>query len=243
MAVFTLTGCGGDTNVQPATYSVTKVFSDGAGVFTGTRQDGSKAIGIAPDITAFVAAANEGNDSSADLDLSSFPIVNTYSGGVVRSGAITNGNFSANFTIYDDNSGDVDVGYLEIPNTANMVMATAEPYTAPSGAYSYTGLFIAADRTVNPTMEYGTFNMTADFSANSVSFNGQTNSYLLTGSAVLDSNAGTFNSNSFRFEDEYYYYSASIYGLMGGADATATTGVFHTNDQGVDYAGAFVGQR
>ena len=85
--------------------------------------------------------------------------------------------------------------------------------------------------------------MTANFSSNTISFNGQTNNYSLTGDAILNTDRGSFNGNSLRFEDEYYYYSASIYGLMGGQGATATSGVFHTNDQSVDYAGAFVGQR
>lgn len=242
MAVFTLTGCGGDTNVQPANYSVTKVFSDGAGVLAGEQQ-GVKYVGIAPSITNTVAEANNSDSSSVNINASKFPIVDTYSTGNIRSGAITVNNISVNVNIYQDNTDAAAIIYYEIPNQGNMIQALVDPYTAPSGTYSYTGLFAAGERTLNPYIEYGDFSMTADFSANTVSFNGQTNSYLLTGNAVLDSNAGTFNSNSFRFEDEYYYYSASIYGLMGGQGATATSGVFHTNDQGVDYAGAFVGQR
>ena len=243
VVLFSLAGCGGDSNVQQAHFSVTKIFADSAGVFTGTTEAGERAVGISPDVTNIVNGANNPQEESIDLNKSSFPIVNTYSQGNVRSGAISDGSFSANVTIFEDSTGAADVVYMEMPNVANIVMASVEPYTAPTGSYSYTGLFAAAGRTVSPVIEYGTFTMAADFSANSVSFNGQTASYGLTGTAVLDTNAGTFNSNAFTFSDNYYTYSTSVYGLMGGSDATATSGVFHTNDQSVDYSGAFVGQR
>ena len=241
--LFSLAGCGGASNVQQASYNVNKIFADSAGVFTGTTETGERAVGISPGVVDVVNAANNSESESIDIDIANFPVVDTYPQGVVRSGAISTGTFAANVTIFIDSTEAADLIYMGIPGQSNLLMATVEDYTAPTGSYSYTGLFAAAGRTVSPLVEYGTFTMEADFSANSVSFNGQTASYGLTGSAVLDANAGTFNSNTFRFEDADYYYDASIYGLMGGSGATATSGVFHTNDQSVDYSGAFLGHR
>ena len=239
--LFSLVGCGGSQNVTE--FRVTKVFSDGAGVFTSTSKNGNKGVGMAPEISSFVKTMKDPEDTSNDIVYSDFPIVRTYSHGNIRSGALSDGNISANVTVFEDNSEDAGVVYMEIPGVANVVMAEVGPYTAPTGPFSYSGLFSAADRTYSTSMEYGTFTMSADFSANTVAFDGQTSSYSLTGNAVLDSDAGTFNSTTFRFEDGYYYYDASIYGLMGGSGAKATSGVFHTNDRSVDYAGAFIGHR
>jgi len=241
IAPFALAACGGSSNIS--NYGVGKVFVDGSGVFTGTASDGSKGVGMSPDITSFVKALNDESDTSSDVKTSDFPIVRKYSHGNIRSGALSDGSISANVTVYVDSSKDAEVIYMEFPGIANIMMAEVAPYTNPKGTYSYSGLLAAADRTYSPTMEYGTFTMSADFSANTVVFDGQTSTYSLTGNAVLDSDAGTFNSTTFRFEDTDYYYEASMYGLMGGIGAKATSGVFHTNDRSVDYAGAFIGHR
>ena len=240
MAPFVLTACGGGSNVTK--YSVTKVFLDGGGVFTSTAADGSKGVGMSPDITSFVTALRE-SDTSSDVDVFDFPIVRKYSHGNIRSGALSDGNISANVTVYEDSSSDAAVAYLEFPGFATLMEAQVTPYTSPTGTYSYSGIFAAADRTYSPSVETGTFTMSANFSANTVVFDGQTSTYSLTGNAVLDSDVGTFNSTTFRFQDANYYYEASMYGLMGGSGATATSGVFHTNDRSVDYAGAFIGHR
>jgi hypothetical protein len=237
--LFSLAGCGGSSNLTNV--SLTKVFPDRAGIITGSYANGSKVAAVWPDAAATVVESNK--NTSSNMQASSFPIVGSYSTGKVRSGAITDGRFSANITVYEDSSGDAVLFYADEPGSYNGVMGIVAPYTAPTGTFSYSGLFAAADRTYSSSLETGSFTMSANFSAKTVVFNGQTTSYLLTGNATLDSDTGTFNSNTFRFEDANYYYEASIYGLMGGNGATATSGVFHTNDYSVDYAGAFVGQR
>ena len=237
--LFSLVGCGGSSNVTNV--SVSKAFSDGSGVITGVYSNGSKMAAVWPEAAATVRVSNE--NTSSDLQASSFPIVDAYSTGNVRSGAVTDGYSSANITVYEDSSGDAVLFYAEETGGAHGVMAIVDSYTAPTGTFSYSGLFAAGRRAYSSSIETGSFTMSANFSTKAVVFNGQTASYSLTGNAILDSDAGTFNSNTFRFEDADYYYDASIYGLMGGSGATATAGVFHTAGQNPAYAGAFVGQR
>ena len=237
--LFSLAGCGGSSNVNK--YSVIKLFPDGVGVVAGI--DGNTSRSISTNAVATVAGANAPN-TSTDRPISSLPIINTYSHGRIRSGVITNGNgVAASVRVYEDSSGDADAAYYSIPGSGNIIETTTKSYTAPAGTYTYTGLFAASYRSLNPATEYGSFTMSADFSAKRISFIGKTATFQLNGNAVLDSNAGTFNSNAFTFSYFNYNYPASIYGLMGGNGATATSGVFHTNDYNVDYAGAFVGHR
>ena len=241
--LFSLAGCGGSSNVNNVTnLSVSKAFSDGAGVMTGIYSDGSKIASIVPEVAAVVRTSND--NTSSDVQASSFPIVGSYPTGSIRSGALTDGYSSVNVTVYEDSSGDALMLYAEDPGRAHMVMAAVDSYTAPTGTFSYRGLFAAGRRANSSSIETGSFTMSANFSTKTVVFNGQTPSYSLTGNAILDSDAGTFNSNTFRFEDaDYYYDGTSIYGLMGGSGATATAGVFHTAGQNPTYAGGFIGQR
>lgn len=247
-----LAACGGSStsSTETARFTTLKQFSDGAGVARGTFADGTETVFIASNVAGVVSAANKIVDASVGATttyrsqaFSDIPISETLSTAVVRRGTVTLAGQSVNVLIVEDNSGDAGLVYLSASGGDVLTASGAGFGTAPSGAFTYNGVHIIAERSVGGSAQTGTFSLTADFDNKTFSYSGTTASSSLTGNGTVDTTSGRLTSSDLSSVANGFKSSATMYGQLHGSSAQATSGVFHTNESDPNYAGAFAGSR
>jgi len=246
LALLALSGClgGGGGSSTPA-FSTLRAFSDGAGVAAGT-DDGLRFIVITPDVAGVVSSLNNDSSDSLDSRASDFPIVQVLSTNAnLRQGALTVNGIAANMTIIQDLGGDAALALIEAPTLpAQIGFAFGQPLTGtPVGTHTYNGTMTMGVRGLIGGQQIGSFSMGADFSANTYTFTGTTANNSLSGSGVIDAQAGTFSSNNLTAVTTGTTRSATMHGQLHGNGATSVSGVFHTNESSPTHAGGFVGSR
>jgi hypothetical protein len=256
--LFVLGACGGgggssSSSSPVVTASSLKVFEDGAGVavLQGVS-NGRKVLILSPVITDVVASASSLTSVPSGGNYSLTASGNTATA-TIKTGTYTSDGITGNITEYTDNGGEAAIMLLEVPSVLNAVYAGGSTLNGtPSGTYTYSGLHAFGRRAVGVTPELGSFSMSANFTNGTFSYSGTTASSSLTGSGAIDASAGQFTSTQMTLTAPTLpagwavgttNYSASLYGLLHGTNASAVSGVYHSNDTYPDYAGAFVGAR
>ena len=246
-AVLALAACGGSsTGSSVASYTALKVFSDGAGVGRGVDADGNQLLFISPDINQVVAEANRVTENDlANVQLSDFPVVEQLSTNANRrDGTFTFNGVTANVIAIEDLGGEAGIIYFEIPNTANLAMATGTKLgSLPSGNFLYAGTLVTGLRDIDPILENGSFQMTTNFDTGTFTFSGSTLSDTVNGSGFINTSSGQLSSNQITMNTSGENRSATMYGQFHGSSAQSVSGVFHSNESNPAYAGAFVGSR
>ena len=247
--LFVLGACGGGGGSSSSSSPVissfaVKVFEDDAGVAIATVvSDNRKSLILSPVIVDVVSNLNSA-DSFNNVDYSTLSLSGTTATSEIYTGAVTLDGIGANVTEYRDNSGDAKLMFLEVPSTLNLVQTQGAALNGiPSGTYTYNGVHGFGRRVVGTTIETGNFSMSANFTNKTFTYSGTTNSSTLSGSGSIDTSAGRFTSTGMTLNAPLGNYTATLNGLLHGTNASAVSGVYHTNDTYPDYAGAFVGAR
>jgi len=255
-ALFALSGClggggGSSSSVSGSANSVSivKTFSDGAGVARAQEidpDDGSIAnvVIIAPQIANIEAAFNRvATDGSLETftNESATPLGN---GMFLFTGQSTFDGAAVDVRALIDDTDDDNGVFLISNNNFNTGFASGIPLVGtPVGNHTFTGPMSMGPRGVVASQELGSFNLIANFNANSYNFSGTTANNSLAGSGSFDLQAGTFTSESFTATTNGTVRGATVHGLLHGNGATAVSGVFHTNENSPTHAGGFYGRR
>ena len=171
----------------------------------------------------------------------------TYSGsnayGDYYAGTTTLNGVPVNVVFYEDNSGQVFIGYLE-GNGQNVALAGGYKVSnIPTGTYNYAGTNIIGFRD-GSYFEEGTFAMGVDFANGTASLTGSTASSTIGGSGIsVNTSNGTFEGNNLTLSGNGVSTTASIYGNFHGNGATGVTGLYADNGSTPIVAGAIAGTR
>lgn len=239
-------GGGGGTSSQPqVTASTIKLFEDGAGVALATNaSDNQKLLVLSPDIVDVVSVVNLSSNVNESADFSNLTITGSTATAKIYTGTVVSEGVTMNLTGYQDNGDEAVILFAEIPAVANAVFTTGTPLNGvPSGTFTYNGLHGFGRRALGVTPELGSFSMSANFTNGTFSYSGTTASSTLTGTGAIDASAGRFTSTGMTLNAPLGNYTATLHGLLHGTNASAVSGVYHSNDTYPDYAGAFVGAR
>ena len=240
-------GGGGSETSGVATLTTLRQFSDGAGVGRIVlNSDGSQGIFITPEITQVVAAGNQ--VTTSDLlggEYSDFPITATTPTANIREGTFTNHGITSNIYYVEDLEGEAAVALVTFPSEGErFVLVGGNVYGGvPSGEFTYQGTQGIALRAEHIAPELGTFSLTANFDERTFAYDGISTNSDVSGSGVIDTVNGRFATNALDITAYGTDYTGSMNGLLHGSSSESVSGVFHTNDNNPDYAGAFVGSR
>lgn len=240
-------GTSSTSTRYPSTTTATTltVFSDNAGVARIVSPSGGELVYIAPDIAADVAVVNANGTAATSIVASDYSIISQTHGYNLRQGTTSSGGQTYNVVIAEKiGTNKASIAYI-YNNYGSAIGAgdTVAFSAAPTGAFTYSGLFVAGSRS-SSFAEIGTSSLTADFDRGTFSINSATNSTSLTGTGYIDSTTGRISSGTLVFNSPYgTNYTATTLGTLSGTAATEVSGVFYTNDINPDYAGAFAGSR
>lgn len=238
-----LAACGGGgTSPTQSPPVVLQTFGDGAGITRAeVNQNGTT-------IVANVMAANiqsYNTDPTGVIDPNGVNYLSSNAYGDLYGGTTTINGTSVDVIYYEDNSGEVAIGYLE-GNGANAALALGyKASSIPAGSYTYNGTNIIGYRD-GSYFEDGTFAMNVNFNTGTASLTGSTNTSSIGGSGIsVNSSEGTFSGNNLTLTETTTGLSttATIHGNFHGAGATGVTGLYSDNGSTPTVAGAIAGKR
>ena len=113
----------------------------------------------------------------------------------------------------------------------------------PTGDFQYNGFNGLIDNSnLRTSYEYGTFNMSVDFSIGWGTISASTANSQLVGSYIVDTDDGSiFGSDLTLTINNSRSKSSSFYGSFHGDGATTVSGVYHENEPNPEYQGVIVG--
>lgn len=237
-------GCGGSSTSSGGSTSFTalSLLSTGQGVARGIDANGEQALIYTSEIAEFLAGANSTNDAALDVSISDLPVTSTVGNRVIRKGLITSGDTLFNVRAIEYTG--ASAVFIETPGFVDTTMVTGSAFSSPpsTGTYTYTGTQTIHSRTTVAPGSYGSFSMDVDFGADTFSYSGSSGSFTISGIGSVDNVNGRFSTNGLSvLHTAGYDYRGTMYGQLHGSGATATSGVFHSDN--VDWSGAFVGSR
>ena len=244
-----LAACGGGGSPIQSSAPLT-IMSSGEGIIRVTGSNlGEQALIYTSDAASMNAVVNDqiknGSDPG-DVNVSDFPLMGIVGGYELRKGTIADGSYVISVTAIGDPEGEgVAAIYLEDPGYVDTIMVGGSTYSAPTGlgTYSYSGVQTSNARSVIAPGDIGTFDMTLNMSSETFNYSGQSGDLNVSGNGYVDIANGRFATDSLSVTDRFSSYTGTMHGLLNGAGATSTSGVFHTNDSRPDYSGSFLGNR
>ena len=231
-----LSACGGGSTGSFSFQTLT-IFTDDAGIASGTNSDGTRLYYIAPDIVTDVALSNASGPATA-VDVSSFPILSREQGYNLRQGAIDGYNVVIAEKIGTDSASMV---YLYNNFADALAVSTGSLTGTPSGIHSYRGLYAAGKRDTG-WAETGSVTLQANFNSGTFAINASSDDTTLSGSGFVEVSTGQVSGSNLLFTDvDYGSYAASTMGLIGGADGSEIVGLWYTteSDGDPDFAGGY----
>ena len=253
-------GCGGGgnsgssgspaTDQDPVRGKVLWIFGNGDGV---ARAENSSATvhTIATGITDVVNFVNNNNSDSSTLNsgANSLPElfndsneadVLTY--GITYRGVIEQNMVFANAIGYRSRDSRTLFYIIEATEGRGMYVLGEKLSNIPLGTFGYNGFNVLVENTYQgSSLEYGTFNMSVDFTREVGSVSAITTNSRLAGSFNVDGEEGYIFGSNLNFTVNNRNRSASIYGSFHSNGASAVTGVYHENVSNPRYQGAIVG--
>lgn len=243
---FILSACGGG-GTGGVSYTTLSVLGNGDGVARGKNNSGEEALIYSPLVVDVVASANAATGADiANVKISDFPIVSRTGYVQMRKGTGTSNGVTINITTVEDTR-TTEAGILFMEASAgynDITMVTGSKYSsAPVGIHNYFGTQAVTSRNAIAPSETGNFTMSADFSAKTFTYSGASGSVNVSGSGILDTANGRFATSGLTVSSGTSSYGGSMHGLLHGAGATSTSGVFHSSGSSPAYTGGFVGSR
>lgn len=242
-----ISGCGGSSGEAPVVdlnFSALTIFSDNAGVTRGIGTDGRETLGIIPNVVADVAGSNAATENVDPIAKSDYPVIDRLNGYNIRQGTFTQLGIAANTLVAEKiGSNQASILYLSDGFSDALFVYSAPLASTPLGEFVYNGIYFAGSRS-SSFAEYGTVALTGNFSNSTFSVRAQSASTSLNGTGFIDNNSGRISSNQLTFVSPLgTFYSATALGRFGNNDAEDVSGLFYTNDNNPDYAGAFAASR
>ena len=235
-----LSACGGG-GTSSYSFNTLTIFTDNAGVASGTRSDGTRLYYIAPNIVADVAASNAAGPA-AQLDISSFPIVSRQQGYNLRQGAIEGMNVVIAEKVGTEKA---SIAYLYNNYQDALAVGTSSLVGNPSGSHTYSGLYAVGQRGTG-WAETGSVTLQANFNSGTFSIDATSDDTSLKGSGYVEVSSGQVSGSNLVFTDvDYGSYAATTMGLIGGESGSEIVGIWYTNesDGDPDFAGGYAATR
>lgn len=239
-AISFVSACGGATTSDSVSFQTLSVFSDGAGVARGTNGQGGELYYIAPNIVADVAASNASGPVDR-IDINDYPVMSQSAGYNIRQGVLEGATVLVAERI---GSGSAQLIYI-FDNSFSVIAAgvQSQPRNMPTGSHTYNGIYGVGLRD-GGFAELGTAAMTANFTNGTFTLSASSTDTSLSGSGFIDVSNGRISGGTLAFTDvDFGSYTATTYGSIGGANGTEAAGVWHTNDNDPDFAGAYAVSR
>ena len=232
-----LSACGGSSTGTTSFQTLT-IFTDDAGIASGTRNDGLRMYYMAPDIVTDVALSNASGPSTTAVDLASLPIMSREQGYNLRQGAIDGYN-----VVVAEKIGSSEASMAFLYNNYVDALAVSTPALSgmPSGNHTYRGLYAVGQRGTG-WAETGSVSLQANFNSGTFSINASSDDTTLSGTGFVDANSGQISGSNLLFTDvDFGSYAASTMGLIGGADGSEIVGLWYTteSDGDPDFAGGY----
>lgn len=245
-------GCGGSSGGQSVSVEASpiRLFADDSGVGKLRGSSGGEVqtgFVLGPELALILEEFRETSEVEP-FDTSNLPIVATGPNTVIREGAVSEDSAILNVLAAVTLDDDAALVLFEEPTFGDTLLLSVgiEATNLPSsGSASYSGILGMQDIVFDAEPELGTFTATANFDdpTPTVSFNGSTNSYAVTGTALVDGKS--FSSTTLSISDSAIIgsISGSINGDFHGDGGNSMAGVIYSNDDFGDYRGGFVGSQ
>lgn len=241
-----LAACGGGSS-GISNFQTLSILPNGDGVARATTNNGEQALVYSPYVVDFVAGANAANSNDvANVTASDFPITSQMGFVRRRSGTMSSGGTTFNVrTVEDTRTSDAAIVFVEMPVGENdiIVVAGTAYSNAPVGSFAYFGTQVTTESNGLAPGSIGSFTLNADFSQETFQYAGTSGAVSVSGTGVLDVTNGRFATSNLRVIGSGRTFGGTLHGLLHGAGATATSGVFHASGSVPAYTGAFVGSR
>lgn len=229
-----------------------RVFLDGSGVarFEAT-EDGEVITGyiIAPEL-ATVLDEIEGGSTDVVDNVIDFPVIDTTGTTVIRGGAELIGTRAFDVLVATNQAGDAlaRVSSNDELGTSFFVTAGTEATNLPqSGTADYRGtLIMGPSGEITSASEYGAFLAEVDFGSGRFDFDGDTDTFTVSGGGTVTSGRLSSDAMDFIVRVGGIPFTVdgqgSLRGDLHGDGGDSVTGVIYSDDAGI-LNGAFVGER